>query len=187
MGETFRAILLVALIAATATTTFFFLSWWMETERRLRRAMRNALSAEPDIQAIAPAEGKAAGLDLTNEQLVVLWNKGAIGLVFEYPEIEGAEIIVDRHVVARVRRHLGRNDLEVLVEDAESVILRLMFRDAHCPEFEISLWRAHWDAPQGLAPSAAPSASGPRLTGSANEGLRLARRWLAHIEAALKA
>ena len=187
MGETLRAILLVALIAATATTTFFFLSWWMESERRLRRAMRNALSGTPDMQAIAPAEGKAAGLDLTNEQLAVLWNKGAIGLVFEYDEIEGAEIIVDRHVVARVRRHLGRNDLDVLVEDAESVILRLMFRDPQCPEFEISLWRAYWHAPQGLNPVAGQTASGPRLTGSANEGLRLARRWLAHIEAVTKA
>ncbi|MHC3127072.1 hypothetical protein OB03_07115 [Brevundimonas sp. GN22] len=185
MGETFRAILLVALIAAFATTTFFFLSWWMESERRLRRAMKNALSGTPDMQAIAPAEGKAAGLDLDNEQLAVLWNKGSIGLVFEYPEIEGAEVIVDRHVVARVRRHLGRNDLDVLVEDAESVILRLMFRDPHCPEFEISLWRAHWSAPEG-GPAANNTSSGPQLTGSANEGLRLARRWLAHIEAVVK-
>lgn len=186
MGETFRAILLVALIAAAATTTFFFLSWWMETERRLHRAMRNALSGLPDMLAIAPAEGKAAGLDLANEQLAVLWNKGAIGLVFDHAEIEGAEVIVDRHVVARVRRHLGRNDLDVLVDDAESVVLRLMFRDAQCPEFEISLWRAHWNTPQGPAPALAHSASGPRLTGSANEGLRLARRWLAHIEAIVK-
>lgn len=185
MGETFRAILLVALIAAFATTTFFFLSWWMEPERRLRRAMKNVLTGTPDMQAIAPAEGRAAGLDLTNEQLAVLWNKGSIGLVFDYAEVEGAEIIVDRHVVARARRHLGRNDLDVLVDDAESVILRLMFRDQHCPEFEISLWRAHWNAHDGAYP-AANATSDPQLTGSANEGLRLARRWLAHIETVVK-
>lgn len=186
MGETFRAILLVALFAAFATTTFLFLSWWMESERRLRRAMKSALYGVPDMHAIAPAEGKAAGLDLSHEQLAVLWNRGAIGLVFEFDEIEGAEVIVDGHVVSRVSRHLGRNDLGVLLEDAESVILRLMFRASQCPEFEISLWRANWSAPQPNTAPAGQMVSGPRQTGSANEGLRLARRWLAHIEAVLK-
>ena len=181
MEETFRAILLVALIAAFATTTFLFLSWWMESERRLRRAMKSALSGGTDMHAVAPSEGKAAGLDLENKQLAVLWNRGAIGLVFDFAEI------VDGHVVGRVRRHLGRKDLEVLVEDAESVILRLMFRDTHCPEFEVSLWRANWSAPLPDTAPAGQMVSGPRQTGSANEGLRLARRWLAHIQAAVTA
>ena len=108
MEETFRAILLVALIAAFATTTFLFLSWWMESERRLRRAMKSALSGGTDMHAVAPSEGKAAGLDLENKQLAVLWDRGSIGLVFDFEEIEGAEVIVDGHVVGRVRRHLGR-------------------------------------------------------------------------------
>ncbi|WP_312812592.1 hypothetical protein [Brevundimonas sp.] len=187
MEETFRAILLVALIAAFATTTFLFLSWWMESERRLRRAMKSALTGGPDMHAVAPSEGKAAGLDLDNKQLAVLWNRGAIGLVFDFAEIEGAEVIVDGHVVGRVRRHLGRKDLEILVDDADSVILRLMFRDAHCPEFEVSLWRANWSAPLPDTAPAGQMVSGPRQTGSANEGLRLARRWLAHIQAAVAA
>ena len=187
MGETLRAILLVALIAAFATTAFLFLSWWMEPERRLRRAMKNALTGVPDMHAIAPAEGKAAALDLTNEQLAVLWNRGSIGLVFDFAEIEGAEVIVDRHVVGRVRRQLGRQDLDVLVEDAESVVLRLMFLENQCPEFEISLWRATWSGDQGASGHSVQTVSGPRLTGSAGEGLRLARRWLAHIDAVLKA
>ena len=187
MGETFRAILLVALIAAFATTTFLFLSWWMESERRLRRAMKNALMGVPDMHAIAPSEGKAAGLDLAHEQLAILWKHGAIGLVYDFDEVEGAEVIVEGHVVSRVRRHMSRKDLDVLVEDAESVILRLMFNDPHCPEFEISLWRANWSAPQPSTNPAGQMVSGPRQTGSANEGLRLARRWLAHIEAVLKA
>lgn len=186
MEETFRAILLVALIAAFATTTILFLSWWMQSERRLRRAMKHALYDAPDMHAIAPAEGKAAGLDLSHEQLAILWKNGAIGLVFEFDEIEGAEIIVDGHVISRVSRHLGRNDLGVLVEDAESVILRLMFHDNQCPEFEISLWRANWNAPLPDTAPAGQMVSGPRQTGSANEGIRLARRWLAHIEAVIK-
>jgi len=186
MGDTFGVILAVALIAAFLTTAFFFLTWWMESERRLRRAMKNALENAPDMLAIAPAEGKAAGLDLVNEQMAVLWNRGAIGLVFDFAEVEGGEIIVDGHVVTRVRRHYGRKELDVLVEDAETVILRLMFNSPQCPEFEISLWRAHWStdaAPQNVHASAT---TGPSQTRSAGEGLRQGRRWLAHIEALAK-
>ena len=183
MGDTFGVILAVALIAAFATTAFFFLTWWMESERRLRRAMKNAVSGAPDMLAIAPSEGKAAGLDLANEQLAVLWNRGAIGLVFAFDEIEGGEIIVDGHVVTPVRRFYGRKELDVLVDDAETVILRLLFNSPECPEFEISLWRAHWSADIAPQLGHGPAASGPRTTGSAGEGLRLGRRWLAHIEA----
>ncbi len=186
MEETIKVILPVALIAAFLTTAFFFLTWWMESERRLRRAMKNALAGEPDMHAIAPSEGKAAGLDLLNEQLAVLWNRGAIGLVFDFDEIDGGEIIVDGHVVTRVRRHYGRKELDVMVDDAETVILRLLFNSPQCPEFEISLWRATWSTEASPQSVHAPASSGPRQTRSAGEGLRQGRRWLAHIEALAK-
>lgn len=186
MGETFGVILAIALIAAFLTTVFFFLTWWMESERRLRRAMRNALAGEPDMLAMAPSEGKAAGLDLTHNQLAALWNRGAIGLVFDLEEIDGAEIIVDGHVVNRVRRHFGRREMDVLVEDAETVILRLLFNSPLCPEFEISLWRAHWTLDIPAQPARGPAASGSPRAGTASEGLRQGRRWLAHIEALIR-
>lgn len=183
MGDTFGVILAVALIAAFLTTAFFFFSWWMESERRLRRAMKNALAGVPDMLAIAASEGKAAGLDLTNEQLAILWHRGAIGLVFDFAEVEGAEIIVDGYVITRVRRHYGRKELDVIVDDAESVILRLMFNSPECPEFEISLWRAHWATDMPPRHPASQTAGGAQTSGSASEGLRQGRRWLAHIEA----
>lgn len=180
MSETLRVILLIALIAAFLTTGALLLSWWMESERRLRRALRKALGTTPELQALAPAEGRAAGLDFESEQLVVLWKRGAQGLLYAFEEVLGAEIIVDGHVVARVLRAQVRKDLDVLAPDAEHVVLRLMFNDTRHPEFELGLWDANWVAPApGQVRNAPP-------IGSPSEGLRLGRRWLSHIEALTK-
>ncbi|KAK0330099.1 hypothetical protein LTR94_034171, partial [Friedmanniomyces endolithicus] len=74
--------------------------------------------------------------------MVVLWASGAHGLAYAFDEVEGGEIIVDGHVVARVRRGEARKSLDVLAPDAEQVVLRLMFDDARQPEFELALWDA---------------------------------------------
>ena len=84
--------------------------------------------------------------------------------------MEGGEIIVDGHVVARIRRGEARKSLDILAPDAEQVVLRLMFADARHPEFELALW----------------DAALPVQTGSPGEALRLGRRWLSHLEALLK-
>lgn len=170
MGEALRAILLVALAAAALTTGALLLAWWMEPERRMRRALLKSLGAPPEAEALSPAEGRAAGLDFDGGQVAVLWNRGGSGLVYAFDEIEGGEIIVDGHVLARVRRGETRKALDVLAPDAEQVVLRLMFADARHPEFELALW----DATQ------------PVQTGSPGEALRLGRRWLSHLEALLK-
>ena len=170
MAEAFRVILLVALAAAALTTAALALSWWMETERRLRRAMKKALGSAPEAEAMSPTEGRAAALDFDGAQILVLWNRGAMGLVYGFHEVEGGEIIVDGHVVARVRRGEARKALDIMVPDAERVTLRLMFADARNPEFELALWNA----------------TAPGQTGSPGEALRLGRRWLSHIEALLK-
>ena len=80
------------------------------------------------------------------------------------------EIIVDGHVVARVRRGEARKALDLMAPEAEQVVLRLMFADARHPEFELALW----------------DATLPVQTGSPGEALRLGRRWLSHLEALLK-
>ena len=92
------------------------------------------------------------------------------GLVYGFVEIDGAEIIVDGHVVARVRRGETRKSLDILAPEAEQVVLRLMFADARHPEFELALW----------------DAALPVQTSSPGEALRLGRRWLSHLEALLK-
>ena len=170
MAEAFRVILLVCLAAAALTTGALTLNWWMETERRLRRAMLKSLGVAPEAEAISIAQGRAAGLDFAGGQVAVLWNRGAMGLVYAFDEIEGGEVIVDGHVLARIRRGEPRKSLDVMAPDAEQVTLRLMFADARSPEFELSLW----------------DATAPTQTGSPAEALRLGRRWLSHLEALLK-
>lgn len=169
MSEALRVILLVCLTAAFLTTGALALNWWMEPERRLRRAMLKSLGAAPEAEAVSTAEGRAAGLDFDGGQIAVLWNRGAHGLVYDFDEVEGGEIIVDGHVLARIRRGEARKSLDVLAPDAELVTLRLMFADARNPEFELALWNA----------------SAPTQTGSPAEALRLGRRWLSHLEALL--
>ena len=170
MGEALRVILLVALAAAALTTGALTLNWWMEPERRLRRAMLKSLGAVAEAEAISAHEGRAAGLDFDGGQVVVLWRRGSQGLVYSFDEVEGGEIIVDGHVVARARRGALRKDLDVVVPEAEQVVLRLMFSDTRSPEFELALWNADL----------------PASTGSPSEALRLGRRWLSHVEALMK-
>ena len=170
MDEALRVILLVALAAAALTTAALTLNWWMEPERRLGRALLKSLGRPPEAEAMAPAEGKAAGLDFDSGQIAVLWGRGAHGLVYGFDEVEGGEIIVDGHVVARIRRGEPRKALDVMAPDAELVTLRLLFADPRWPEFELALWNA-------LAPG---------HTGTPPEALRLGRRWLSHLEALLK-
>ena len=171
MAEAFRNLLLIALAAAALTTGALALAWWMQPERRLRRAMLKALGHATEAEAFAPHEGKAAALDFDQGQLAVLWARGAHGLVYDFPEVEGGEIIVDGCVVARIRRGEQRKALDVMAPEAEQVVLRLMFADARNPEFELGLWNA----------------AAPGVGGSSAEALRLGRRWLSHIEALLKA
>ena len=170
MADALRVVLLIALAAAVLTTLALALSWWMEPQRRLRRAMLKALGAPPEVEALSPGEGRACALNFDVEQVVVLWANGAHGLAYAFEEVEGGEIIVDGHVVARSRRGEARKSLDVMAPDAEQVVLRLMFADARHPEFEMVLW----------------DAALPAQTGSPGEALRLGRRWLSHLEALLK-
>lgn len=170
MGEALRVILLVGLAAAALTTGALTLNWWMEPERRMRRALLKSLGVQPEAEALSPTEGRAAGLDFDGGQIAVLWDRGAHGLVYGFEEVEGGEVIVDGHVLARIRRGEPRKSLDVMAPDAEQVTLRLMFADARYPEFELALWNA----------------VAPAQTGSPAEALRLGRRWLSHLEALLK-
>jgi len=170
VGEAIRLFLLVALVAAAGTTGVLALAWWMEPERRMRRAMLKSLGASAETEAYSAAEGRAAGLDFEGGQIAVLWDRGGSGLVYVFEEIEGGEVIVDGHVLARVRRGEARKSLDVLAPDAEQVVLRLMFADARHPEFELDLWNV----------------TSPTQTGSPAEALRLGRRWLSHLEALLR-
>ena len=102
-----------------------------------------------------------------------MWDRGGSGLVYGFPdELDGAELIVDGHVAARVARGEAKRPLEALGRDADQVALRLIFADARFPEFELALWGHR-------------SAYG-RKDESPADAVRSGRRWLSHVDAVVK-
>lgn len=171
--EQLRTLLLLILAGVAVTAAAGGAAWWFEPGRRLRRILKSLLKRSPEVEAIDAGHGRAAGLDLQTGAIAVLWEKGGAGLVYTVDEIEGAELIIDGRVASRVSRAGERRALDALPHDAEQVTLRLMFADARWPEFELELWGS------GSLVRAA------ELT--AVDAIRLGRRWLAHIDALLKA
>lgn len=168
MSEVLRTILIVLLAGVAVTTIAIFASWWFEPSRRLRRALRRVLGGVPECEALDVSQGRAAGLDFETEALAVLWRSGDAGLLYEFHEIEGAELIVDGKVLARARRDEPRRLLDEFSPSSERVTLRLVFADHRFPEFELELF-------------------GPgSLLSDAADGVRLGRHWLSHVEAVLK-
>jgi len=170
--ESLRTLLLLAFAAAAVTGAAAGAAWWFEMGRRLRRILKKVLRRTPEAEAIDANQGRAAGLDLQTGSVAVLWDKGGSGLVYALDELEGAELIVDGQVSARVGRTGDRRALDALNPDAEQVTLRLIFADARWPEFELELW-----GPDSVARSGDFSPA---------EAMKLGRRWLAHVDAVLR-
>jgi hypothetical protein len=172
MEDALRIVLQLALVAAGVTMLAAAAAWWFESSRRLKRTLKQILGGAPDAQGMDPGQGRAAGLRFDARQLAILWDKGASGLVYGFDEIDGAELIVDGHVEARVMRGEAKKPLDALGKDADQVTLRLIFADARFPEFELDLWGAQ---------------SAYRNRGETPaDAVRTGRRWLAHIDAVLK-
>jgi HAMP domain-containing protein len=168
--EALRTLLLIALAGAALTGAAMAAAWWFEATRRLRRVLRRVLKSVPEAEAIAPGEGKAAGIDVQSGSVAVLWDQGASGLVYSLQELDGAELIVDGQVVSRVTRE-GKKPLEAVGREAEAVSLRLIFADPRFPEFELELWGA---------------GSAARTRETPAEAVRRGRKWLAHVDAVLR-
>lgn len=148
------------------------LMWWFEASRRLARALNTALGKAADAVVYDLGGHKAAGLDFTAGDLAIMWNTGAQGLVFAFDEIEGAELIVDERVVARVQKGESRKVLNETHANASKVTLRLMFNDVQTPEFEVNLF--------------GDVSHNPVHAKTAAEAVRIGRKWLSHIDAVIK-
>ena len=167
-----RIILWFVFAALGLTLVSSGLIWWFESTRRLSRALIAALGKVPDAIVIDVTGRKAAGLDFTSGSLSVMWDTGNQGLVYEFDEIEGAELIVDEKVVGRAQKGEPRRVLDETFAQATGVTLRLIFNDVELPEFELCIYGS---APNQAAPSKNPA-----------EAVRLGRKWLSHIDAVLK-
>ncbi|HYF22976.1 MAG TPA: hypothetical protein VD929_06225 [Caulobacteraceae bacterium] len=162
----------MALAAAALTGGAAAAAWWFEEARRLSRAMKRVLKRRPEVEAVDPFSGRAAGLDFDGEAAAVLWDKGGAGLVYRFDELDGAELIVDGAVAARVRRGEQRRALDALSPNAGRVTLRLLFADPRWPEFELDLWEPR-------------SVARPRA-GTPEEAVKAGRKWLTHVEAVFR-
>jgi hypothetical protein len=167
-----RLLVLLALAAGALTGIAAILGWWFEGSRRLRRIARAALGATPNVLAVDAAEGRAAALSADAQVIAVVWEQGAEALRYGFEELEGAELIIDGRVEARIVRGEPKRPLDALGRNAEQVTLRLMFADTRYPEFELDLW--------------GPQSAFRTRVGRPADAVRAGRRWLALADAATR-
>jgi hypothetical protein len=172
MEDLLRTLLLVLLGGVALTVAGAGLAWWFEEERRLKRLIRRALGGEVDAAIVAKGRGAAAGFSMASNQFVVMGAGGADALLYRLDHVDGAELIIDHIVVARVFRNEGRRPLDRIENGPESVTLRLIFNDARNPDFDLDLWLAE-DVERRHSPRPA-------------DAIHEARSWLARIDAILR-
>jgi hypothetical protein len=165
MEAALRTLILFALAGALVSIATWGAALHLDPRRRLKRALKRTLRREPEAEVLAPAQGRAVGIEFVEGTLAVLWERGAAGLVYRFDEIDGAELIIDGEVRARVRRDEAPRPLDQLDPLADRVTLRLMFDAPRWPEFELDLH-------EHLGPGEA--------------AVREGRRWLAHIQAVVR-
>lgn len=172
MSEFLRLAMLVGMAGVVLTALGAGVAWWNEEARRLKRALRHVLGADPHALLIAQGRGRGVGFNFANDQLAVAWDGGAWCLVYRVAELVGAELILDGKVLARVYRGEPRRPLDAVSGAEKQVRLRLVFDVPAHPDFDLDLWLPEDDAkPRAL---------------SATEAVREANRWLARTESLLR-
>lgn len=172
MTDMARLLLMLGL-AGTAVTFLGSASLWFFNEhRRIRRALRRVLKADPEAIIVAQGRGRGAGFSFASGLAAVAWDRGAWCLIYRLDEVLGAELIVDGQVVARVYRGEPRRALDQTVSSADQVTLRLLLADPRYPDFELDLWLA--------------GDENRRDDWSPRAAIQEANRWLARIDAVVR-
>lgn len=172
MTETMRLLLMLGLAGTAVTFLGSLALWFNNDERRIRRALRRVLKAEPEAVIAAQSRGRGAGFSFVTGLLAVAWDKGGWCLVYHLDELTGAELSIDGQVAARVYRGEPRRALDQAGASASQVTLRLIFDDPRHPDFELDLWlRGDENRRDDWSPRAA---------------IQQANQWLARVEAILR-
>jgi len=171
MDEAPRLLLLLGVAGLALTVLAGIARWRMDEGRRIRRGLKIVLNGEVHGFLAALGRGRGVGFNFTRNQVAVVWDAGAWGLVYALDELVGAEAIVDGVVAGRVHRGEPRRALEAF-HAAERVALRLVFDDPGSPDFILDLWL--------------PQDEGRRHELPPGEAIAEASRWLARIEALLR-
>lgn len=172
MGDFARLLLLLAIVAAAITAAGAAAVWLGDERRRLTGALRRDLDGRVDAILLTPGRARGVALGMAAGTIVVAWDKGAWRLLYPLHEIDGAELILDGMVEARVRRDEPRRALDRLSGAEEQVSLRLLFDDPARPEFMLDLWQ--------------PEDAGRRDGLTAKQAIQLGNQWLARVEAILR-
>lgn len=172
MHDLLSQILMLAIAATAATLVGAAIAWWIEEHRRLARIAGRVLGGAPDGLIIAQGRGAAAAFRLDAGKVLVMRDGGAHALLYPLSKLNGAELLVDEHVVARVAEGEPRRLLDRIPTTASHVALRLVFDDARHPDFILDLWL--------------PSDAGRRHARAAPIVIQEARGWLTRAEAILR-
>jgi hypothetical protein len=171
MDDLTRLLVLLVVAGLAVTVLAGAVRWYMDEGRRVRRGLKAVLRGDVHGFLVARGRGRGVGFDFTSNQVAVVWDQGAWGLVYTLDELMGAEVIVDRLVAGRVHRGEARKALDVFGAE-ERVALRLVFDDPANPDFVLDLWL--------------PEDGGRRDELPPGESIAEANRWLARIEALLR-
>jgi hypothetical protein len=171
MDEITRLLAMLGVAGVAVTALAGIARWRMNDGRRVRRGLKVVLKGQPHGFLVAFGRGCGMGFNFTTNQVAVVWDLGAWGLVYALDELMGAEVIVDGLVVGRVHRGEPRRALDAF-DAAERVALRLVFDDLTQPEFVLDLWLPE---DEGRSDELPPG-----------EAIAEANRWLARIEALLR-
>jgi hypothetical protein len=171
MDEVTRLLALLGVAGVAVTVAAGIVRWRMNEGGRIRRGLKAVLQADVHGYLAALGRGRGVGFNFTRNQVAVVWDVGAWGLVYALDELMGAEVIVDGVVVGRVHRGENRRAVD-LFEAAERVALRLVFDDPGSPDFVLDLWL--------------PEDEGRRDELPPGEAIAEANHWLARIEALLR-
>ena len=171
MDEVTRLLALLGVAGIAVTLVAGIARWRMNEGRRIKRGLKVVLKGAPHGFLAALGRGRGMGFNFTSNQVAVVWDAGAWGLVYALDELMGAEVIVDGLVVGRVHRGETRRALDAF-DAAERVALRLVFDDVGSPDFVLDLWLPE---DEGRTDELPPG-----------EAIAEANRWLARIEALLR-
>jgi hypothetical protein len=171
MDEVTRLLALLGVAGIAVTVLAGIVRWRMNETRRVRRGLKAVLKGDTHGFLVALGRGRGVGFNFTRNQVAVVWDTGAWGLVYALDELMGAEVIVDNLVVGRVHRGETRRALDAF-DAAERVTLRLVFDDPGSPDFVLDLWL--------------PEDEGRRDELPPSEAIAEANRWLARVEALLR-
>lgn len=172
MSEFVRTVVMLAIAGLAVSGAGSWALWWNEEERRLLRLIKRALGGDPDGAIVAHGRNAAAGFRLETGQLVVMSKGGASALLYRLDALDGAEILIDGVVVARVFRNEPRRSLDKIDGAPQQVTVRMVFNDPRHPDFDLDLWDIE-DLRRRKAP--VPSKT-----------IQEARTWLARVDALLR-